>query len=880
MSEFYHFGTKRHSGRYPWGSGKDNYQHYTMLRNEISKLKADGATEKEIASYFNLSIRDLRAEQSIGRSETRAVDAATALKLHNKGMSPTAIGKQMGINESSVRSLLDKRLAEKANSTKNISEALKESVGKGEFVDVGVGTESHLGISRHKLQNAIKMLKDEGYKIHYTDVEQLGTGKPTSIMILGAPDSKWTDANANKANLKIVGYYSEDNGKTVQKIKDPVVIKDKRIGIVYAEDGGNKKDGVIELRRGVEDLTLGNSRYMQVRIAVEGDKYLKGMAIYADDLPPGIDIRFNTNKSKDVPRGEVLKDIKADKDNPFGATIRQFEYTDSKGKKNQSPINIVNDEGDWSGWSKALSSQVLSKQPVSLAREQLALAHKARMDEYDEISKLTNPTVKKKLLQEFADGADGAAVSLKAAALPRQASHVILPVNSLKEGEVYAPGYRNGETVALIRYPHGGKFEIPQLTVNNSNREGSKIIGNGADAIGINHKVASRLSGADFDGDAVLVIPNSSGKLKSSSPLKGLKDFDPQASYPAVDGMRVMTKKNLQGEMGKITNLIADMQIRGANESDVAAAVRHSMVIIDSEKHKLNYTKSAEDNDIAGLKTKYQGGPQKGASTLISRASSRAVINEVKRTKIDPATGELVRIESGRSYTNKKGKEIVRTQNSKKMLETKDANTLSSGTAMETVYAKYANSMKVLANDARKQMVNTKDRPYSKSAAKVYAEEVESMNGKLNIAIRNKPLERRAQLIGNAIYKAKVEANPEMDNDDRKRLRNQSLALGRERANAKRNTIIFTDREWQAVEAGAVSPSKLSQMLNNADMDQVRGYSTPKSNKIMSTSKQQRMVQMLNNNYTLSEVADALGVSTSTIQKSMPEYNEKNGGDN
>ena len=38
-------------------------------------------------------------------------------------------------------------------------------------------------------------------------------------------------------------------------------------------------------------------------------------------------------------------------------------------------------------------------------------------------------------------------------------------IPSMKENEVYAPNYKNGEQVALIRYPHAGTFEIPILTV-------------------------------------------------------------------------------------------------------------------------------------------------------------------------------------------------------------------------------------------------------------------------------------------------------------------------------------------------------------------------------------------------------------------------------
>ena len=194
---------------------------------------------------------------------------------------------------------------------------------------------------------------------------------------------------------------------------------------------------------------------------------------------------------------------------------------------------------------------------------------------------LTNPAVKKQLLKEFADGADSSAKHLKAAGLPRTRNQVILPINSLKDNEIYAPNYRNGETVVLVRHPHGGIFEIPELTVNNRNREANRVIKNAADAVGINSKVASRLSGADFDGDTVLVIPNNAKQVKTSAPLAGLKNFDPQSQYK-IDRPNELTSKGKQKQMGAISNLITDMTIKGANSNEIARAVRHSMVVIDS----------------------------------------------------------------------------------------------------------------------------------------------------------------------------------------------------------------------------------------------------------------------------------------------------------
>lgn len=164
--------------------------------------------------------------------------------------------------------------------------------------------------------------------------------------------------------------------------------------------------------------------------------------------------------------------------------------------------------------------------------------------------------------------------------------------------------FRDGEEVVLIRYPHGGTFEIPRLKVNNKVPDAKKTLHNAQDAIGINAKVAERLSGADFDGDTVLVIPTSTAKIKTSKPLDGLKDFDPQRDYKAYPGMPEVKGSgfNKQQQMGNVSNLITDMTIKGATPDELARAVRHSMVIIDAEKHNLNYKQSAIDNNIAELK--------------------------------------------------------------------------------------------------------------------------------------------------------------------------------------------------------------------------------------------------------------------------------------
>lgn len=868
-----HIGTPRHSGRYPWGSGENPNQRNKNFLSYVKELEKQGMSQAQIAKGMGMSTTKLRAEISIAGSQVRNEKAAQALKLKEKGYSNVAIGAQLGLNESSVRALLDPSAKERRDIIQSTASMLKDEVKKKKYLDVGEGTENYIGVSKTRLNTALEVLKEEGYRVDRLKIAQVGTGKYTEFKVLSAPGTVYKDIIRNKDQIKAITEHSVDGGRTFLGIRTPTNVSSKKIQIAYDEDGGTAKDGIIELRRGVKDLDLGNSRYAQVRIAVDGTHYLKGMAVYADDLPDGVNIRFNTNKAKGTPKLDVMKPMKKgvdgliDSDNPFGAVI--------KAGGQRGALNIVNEEGDWYKWSGKLSSQMLSKQPPSLIKKQLGITYDIKKTEFDNIMSLTNPSVRKMLLEKFADDADASSVSLKAIGLPRTKSHVIIPFPKMSETEVYAPQFNNGEKVVLIRHPHGGRFEIPELTVNNRNATAQKIIGRAADAIGISPKVAERLSGADFDGDTVLVIPNKTGAVKTHPALKELQDFDPRSRYKEYPGMKVMS--NTQTQMGVISNLITDMTIRGANFQEIAKAVKHSMVVIDAEKHRLDYKQSFIDNDIANLKKKYQGmsGKGQGATTLISRAKSKEYVLDRKPRPaalggpIDPKTGEKVYVPTGESYTNKAGELVVKKIKSTKMAETKDAYKLSSGTVIEEVYADHANRLKGLANEARKSSYTTKAIKYSPSAKETYKAEVDSLNAKLNIANKNKPLERQAQLLAGSIVSAKKQANPSMDADALKKIKGQALMEARVRTGAKKSDINFSDREWEAIQSGAISASKLDEILKKADIDRVKELSMPRENKVMSSSKIARANNMLAAGYTQAEVAAALGVPTSTLNSSI-----------
>lgn len=909
IDELMHYGMPRRSGRYPWGSGKDPYQHSGDFLSRVDELSKKGLSEKDIADHFGLTTSQLRIQKSLAKDERRTLEVDTAKGLRDKGYSLNEIAKMMGYNnDSSVRSLLNEHSEARMKEAKNTAEFLKKQVKEKGMIDVGTGVERELGISKEKLKEALYILELEGYNTFGGGVPQVNNpGKQTNLKVLCPPDTPYKtiiDANGKEKKVSsaiydyenvhsITEYTSHDSGKTFDTFKYPASMDSKRLAIRYAEDGGIQKDGLIEIRRGVDDLNLGNSHYAQVRIMVDGTHYIKGMAVYSDDLPKGVDVMFNTNKTKDKSKMEVLKPIKDDPDNPFGSLIKaggQSYYTDKNGNKKLSLINKRAEEGDWGDWADKLPSQFLSKQNLQLVKQQLGIAAADKKAEFDEIMSLTNPTVKKALLKSFSDDCDSAAVHLQAAALPRQKYQVILPVPSLRDNEIYAPNYKDGETVALVRYPHGGLFEIPILTVNNRQADAKKMIGpNAKDAVCINSKIAERLSGADFDGDTVMVIPTG-GKVRISSkpPLKALEGFDPKMEYPERPGMKYM--RNTQTEMGKISNLITDMTLLGANDDELARAVKHSMVVIDAEKHKLDYKKSEADNNIAALKKRYQGHTdengnyKEGAGTLISRAKSQqSVLKRQGSPIIDPETGKQSwkvadELEYDKKVVNKKTgevttKRVTKTQRSTKMAETDDAYTLVSKTRnpKELAYADYANQMKALANQARKVMVNTPDIKYNPDAKAKYSREVDSLNAKCNVALKNAPRERQAQTMANAIVQAKVKDNPDMTAKEKKKAGQQALDKMRRQVGAKRELVNITDKEWEAIQAGAISTNKLKTILDNADMDRVKQLATPRTTLSLSPAKEARINSLRASGYTNAQIAQTLGVSTSTIIKYLNE---------
>lgn len=930
--ELRHIGIKRRSGRYPWGSGKTPEERSRSFKSYMEDMYSKGYNDKQIREMLSefageiVSSTEIRATNAMATEIIRAENSARAAMLKAKGLSNGAIAEIMGLPrsaESTVRGWLKPSEDVKEKSLQGIANHLKEQNKEKPFLDVGKGEHLHLGVTFTKFNTALAMLKDEGYHVYNIALPQQSiAGQNTPIKVLTHPKVTWMeakDAVIKRGQLQILAGQSDDGGVTFSApSKMPRSISSKEIQVRYAEEGGAHMDGVIELRRNVPSLSLGANRYGQVRIAVDGTHFLKGMAMYADDLPAGVNIRYNSNKSRTDPKilaeGKhgAMKEMekfegKIDERNPFGSSTYPHTYKDKSGKEHDSYLNIVgtrdkgNIEGRWDEWAKTLSSQMLSKQPLSLASAQLHQERVKHEEDLNEIRKLTNPVVRKKLLEDFADSADAAAVHLKAAALPRQSNHVLLPMNSMRPNEIYAPSFKQGERVVLIRHPHAGPFEIPELIVNNRNRTAQKILGNAQDAVGVHHSVAAKLSGADFDGDSVLVIPNPRRQVKSrepapGSPLASLRDFDPKSQYKIPEGDTTtpkMSKKNTQTEMGKISNLITDMTIHKANDDEIAKAVRHSMVVIDAEKHGLNYKQSERDNSIALLKQRYQGGSRAGAESLISRAGAKVRYPQFKdevdpktgrkihipqyKTEIDPTTGKTIYVKTTKD--RRTGQEVRRVKtiqpktkmkrlayisDARKVLDPKNKRAL---VPMEELYATHSNTLKAMANQARKEAIATKLPPKASPAAKrLYAKEVDSLRRKLEIAQRNAPLERRAQALASAMSKNYIDDHRnQLDDDDIKKIKYQALQDARHTTGADKQRVHITDNEWEAIQAKAIGHTVLSEILRNADMDRVKELATPHPRSSLTPGQLARARQLQQLGRPLSQIAEELGIPRSTI---------------
>ena len=939
-----HYGVKRKSGRYPWDPSLHLPKNYKFIEDR-DEMKKRGLSDNEIAKQMGLSTTVYRSKVTIAKEELKQYNMQRISKLQSEGMIIDDIAKTIGTTGQTVRNYLDeiknpnKSARAQRVQTEAVADTLEAAVKRSKYIDVGKGVEIQMGISKEKLKSGLNALVESGeYEVHNLRIAQVtDKNNSTPVKVLTKKGVERSEIYKNMDKVRPVEEFAiNGDARMFQQMERPKSIGWDRVHIRYAipegqkghgtNDDGAMMDGAMFLRPGVKDLNLGKASYAQVRIAVGDTHYLKGMALYGTEemfkgIPKGTDIIFNTNKTANKTPQEVLKELKKnpeggapiDGPNPFGATVkRQNTLVDAKGNPVYKPgvkdrfgnkvpqigsVNIVNEEGDWGSWSKALSAQFLSKQPTTVVHERLKATMKQVQDEYESIQKVTNPVIKKQLMESFVSDLESKQVHMKAAAPKGFQGHVILPVPDMKENEVYAPNYKNGEKVVLIRYPHGGRFEIPELTVNNNSVARKMISKDSPDAIGIHPKVASKMSGADFDGDTAYVIPNNKGKFKSRDSLKELKNFDPNMYADKPGTFTPITKRYQQTLMGVVSNLITDMTLQGAPSNEIARAVKHSMVVIDAEKHKLNYKRSAEENGIDALMKRYMthvdkvkygdlerynpktrrvdkvidpdklkkdltpGKEYTSASTIISRHKQSVITDGYQVEVPDPKS------KSGGTkmvWRNKKETYLVNM--------VKDANVFLGPNATKTEhhYADYINELKAFKNKVDSEMSGIKMPARDPKAAKIYAEEVLSMKDKVNQVKINRIKERQAQRMAEVSSKAEIARRSEdevLKKDEISRIKQQALNKARSMVGAERTPVTITDDEWDAVQSNAVSGTLLKELVSFMDDSQLKSLATPRANKQMTEARKSKAKALLANGYTISQVAEALGVSSSTIGK-------------
>ena len=223
--------------------------------------------------------------------------------------------------------------------------------------------------------------------------------------------------------------------------------------------------------------------------------------------------------------------------------------------------------------------------------------------------------------------------------------------------------------------------------------------------------------------------------------------------------------------------------------------------------------------------------------------------------------------ENGKYIYRETGKTVTRMQKSTQMAEVDDARLLSSGRPVEERYAKFANDLKAMANQARLEQLSTGRLKYSKTANEVYKDAVDSLGEKLKTAEKNSPRERQAQIIANNYIAAIKRDNPDLERKELKKISDRALKEARTKVGAQRTPIEITDREWEAIQSGAISDSNLERMLKYTDTDELRKRATPRQTKELNPARQSLIRSLKSSGYTNAEIAKRLDTSISTVVK-------------
>ena len=121
------------------------------------------------------------------------------------------------------------------------------------------------------------------------------------------------------------------------------------------------------------------------------------------------------------------------------------------------------------------------------------------------------------------------------------------------------------------------------------------------------------------------------------------------------------------------------------------------------------------------------------------------------------------------------------------------------------------------------------------------------------------------------------QANPDMTRSEIKKAGQLALVEARAKvgADGKSARITISDDEWEAIQAGAITSSKLDRIMNHTDMDRLRELATPRTSRALTQGQTNRIRAMKLSGYTNAEIADALHVSSSTVTAYLSENKRK-----
>ena len=133
------------------------------------------------------------------------------------------------------------------------------------------------------------------------------------------------------------------------------------------------------------------------------------------------------------------------------------------------------------------------------------------------------------------------------------------------------------------------------------------------------------------------------------------------------------------------------------------------------------------------------------------------------------------------------------------------------------------------------------------------------------------PLERQALLIADAVSRERMSANPSLWDDPNavKKLRRKDFERVKARLGIPDTTIEITPRQWEAIQKNAISPNMLEQIMSHTDRAKLTAMAMPKTQNLVTPGKKAQAQAMLNAGYTRAEVAGHLGVSVSTLDRSV-----------